>query len=85
MQDSQDKKQKLITVFGASWCQPCAQLKISLSKSGVAFDSLDIDENMDIARASNVRSVPTTLIQDGDVTHVVTGNKLKEIMGYINA
>jgi len=77
--------QKLITVFGASWCSPCAQLKSALSAAGVAYDSLDIDENIDIALANNVRSVPTTFIQDGDVRHVVIGNKPKEIMEYVNA
>lgn len=52
-------------LFSASWCTPCAVVKQELDKFTHAVDIIDIDKNIEMARAANVRSVPTLLLGDG--------------------
>ena len=64
----------MITVkrFTASWCGPCkilAPVMESLRKEyepqGVSFETIDVDQNPDEAKAYNVSSVPTVIIESG--------------------
>ncbi len=55
--------------FTASWCGPCQQFKPimeGLKSDGLPIEIIDIDSNEDLAREFLVRSVPTTIIMDGD-------------------
>lgn len=65
-------------LFTASWCKPCSVVKEELAKFQHSVDILDVDYNVELARASGVRSVPSLLLGNGEV---VTGveNILKAI------
>ena len=52
-------------LFTANWCTPCTVVKQELYKFNHAVDIIDIDKNIEMARAANVRSVPTLLLGDG--------------------
>lgn len=55
-----------LKLFTASWCAPCKVVKQELEKFDNAVDIIDIDSNIQMARAANVRSVPTLLTGDGN-------------------
>lgn len=46
-----------ITVYGASWCGPCKQVKKWLDDKGIAYDYVDIDEHPD-ELPEGYRSIP---------------------------
>lgn len=55
--------------FEASWCNPCKQLSSVLDaiNPNIEIQLFDADENSDVFREFNVRSVPTLiLVQDGE-------------------
>ena len=56
----------LLFYFTAKWCGPCQKIKPLLQKISDGADSsklkvfmIDIDENDDLAKKFNIRSVPT--------------------------
>jgi thioredoxin 1 len=55
--------------FTASWCQPCKMLAKTLE--GITIDypieTIDIDENQDLAIQYGVRGVPTLVMLQDDV------------------
>ena len=61
-----DKECHLLFYFTAKWCGPCQRIKPLLQKISDGADSsklkvfmIDIDENDDLAKNFNIRSVPT--------------------------
>jgi thioredoxin 1 len=61
---------KTAKYFTATWCGPCQQFKPimeELKSDGLPIEIIDIDSNEDLAREFVVRSVPTTIIMDGEV------------------
>lgn len=66
--------------FSASWCLPCKMLSEIVSKieTDKIIESIDIDENGDLATKFNVRSVPTCIIVDDD------GNELSRHVGMMS-
>lgn len=55
--------------FTAPWCAPCKMLKpvmeeIATQFTDVKFETIDVDENPDMAQHFKVRSVPTVLIMN---------------------
>ena len=60
---------KTAKYFTATWCGPCKAFKPVMNEiinEGHSVQILDIDANEAMARQYNVRSVPTTIIMDGD-------------------
>ena len=58
---------KVAKYFSATWCGPCKQFKPimeELSNEGYNIEFIDGDENRDLAIEYNIRSIPTTIIEE---------------------
>jgi len=70
--------------FSAVWCGPCKVFKPimkELSDEGYDIEFIDGDENQDLAVQYNIRSVPTTIIEeDGKEVSRIVGVKTKALM-----
>jgi thioredoxin 1 len=80
---------KHILYFTADWCNPCKRVKPIVEElnrdSAVKFQFIDVDQETEMAKNMNVRSVPTFIvIEDGSevkrVTGVQTREQLQELM-----
>jgi thioredoxin-like negative regulator of GroEL len=69
-----------LKVFGAGWCSSCKQLKAALEKVNINFEYIDIDVNPELAKEFNIRSLPTSIVGERQIT----GNKLLSIMEALN-
>lgn len=62
--------------FYATWCEPCKQLdKVVQSKKDQipedwTYSNIDIEQDMNSAKALNVRGVPTMIIMSDDNVEV---------------
>ena len=67
-----------LKVFSATWCQPCQQLKQVLKNNdiGIPVLTIDVDSYKELCIESQVRSVPTIILEkDGVEIKRTTGNK----------
>ncbi len=68
---------KTAKYFSATWCGPCKTFKPimqELASEGYLVQILDIDQNKALAQQYNVRSVPTTIIEEnGAVVDTIIG------------
>lgn len=68
-----------ILKFEADWCGPCQQMKpifnsVSSEFKGVAFQTVDVDRQTDLADTYKVQSIPTVIaVKDGKVVGRLTG------------
>ena len=78
---------KVAKYFSATWCGPCKQFKPimeELSNEGYNIEFIDGDENRDLAIEYNIRSIPTTIIEERvapkhvHVTDTIIGARSKE-------
>ena len=54
--------------FGASWCQPCQQMKPTfeqLEREGYPLRRIDVDQYADLAKRYEVKAVPSLVLIDG--------------------
>ena len=61
---------KTAKYFTATWCGPCKAFKpvmTEIMNEGHSVQILDIDENKSLAQQYNVRSVPTTVIEENGI------------------
>tara|TARA_R100000479_G_scaffold73037_1_gene35336 strand:- start:640 stop:885 length:246 start_codon:yes stop_codon:yes gene_type:complete len=59
---------KTVKYFSATWCGPCQTFKPimnEIANEGHSVQFIDIDQQEDLARQYNVRSVPTIVIEQG--------------------
>ena len=65
--------------FSAQWCSPCKMLAVITDNMDLPYDmeSIDIDEQSEMAMQYNIRGVPTLVLVD-DV-----GNEVKRNVGMI--
>ena len=74
---------KHILYFTADWCNPCKRVKPIVEElnrdSAIKFQFIDVDQETEIAKTMNVRSVPTFIvIEDGYEVKRVTGAQTRE-------
>ena len=69
---------KRVLKFYAPWCAPCKMLTKVLEdiKTEVQIENINIDENDEISKKYNIRSIPTMIMVDGD-------NEIKRKIGMI--
>ena len=61
---------KTIKYFSATWCGPCKTFKPIMNEivgEGHSVQFIDIDQSQDLAAKYNVRSVPTTVIEENGI------------------
>tara|TARA_R110000824_G_C14944808_1_gene650274 strand:- start:320 stop:565 length:246 start_codon:yes stop_codon:yes gene_type:complete len=61
---------KKIKYFSAKWCGPCKVFKPimkELSSEGYDIEFIDGDDNPKIANEYNIRSVPTTIVEENGI------------------
>ena len=61
---------KTMKYFSATWCGPCKVFKPVMNEiagEGYHVEFIDIDNLSDLASKYNVRSVPTTVIEENGI------------------
>ena len=61
---------KTMKYFSATWCGPCKTFKPIMNEiagDGYSVQFIDIDQSQDLAAKHNVRSVPTTVIEENGI------------------
>ena len=61
---------KTMKYFSATWCGPCKVFKPVMNEiagDGHSVQFIDIDQSQDLAARYNVRSVPTTVIEENGI------------------
>lgn len=72
--------------YTASWCQPCKQLapifeELQSEVTEAQFQTIDVDQNRDVAIASNISSVPTVVFEkDGEPVYRFSGVLPKSVI-----
>lgn len=56
------KKDQMIYLFSSITCPPCAQAKDYLTKKGIDYTVIDIDDNPQEAKKHKIRTIPTLLV-----------------------
>ncbi|ORX71258.1 thioredoxin domain-containing protein, partial [Linderina pennispora] len=65
--------------FTATWCGPCRMIgpifhKLAETTEGVAFASVDVDKNKEVAEKYRIRAMPTfVFIRDGEKVDELAG------------
>jgi thioredoxin 1 len=75
---------KTVKYFSATWCGPCQTFKPimnEIANEGHSVQFIDIDQQEDLARQYNVRSVPTVVIeQNGSEVNRLIGATTKQVI-----
>lgn len=69
--------------FTADWCGPCKKVRPVVEEinqdSIIKFQLVDVDSELELVRAFEIKSVPTfIIIKDGEVVNRMTGAKTKQ-------
>lgn len=75
---------KQILAFKAPWCGPCKQMEPiinNMKAEGFKIDSLDVEDNVELAKQYNVRAVPTFVVLEGGIqSETIIGIQSKEAL-----
>ncbi len=66
-----------VTRFTAPWCAPCRMLspmfkQMEIDMPDITFETIDVDEQPEVASENGVRSVPTVLIHNSDNDKIIS-------------
>ena len=69
--------------FTADWCGPCKRVRPVVEEinkdSVVKFKIIDVDSEMELVKAFEIKSVPTFIvIKDGEIVRRATGSQTKD-------
>lgn len=83
---------KTIFYFTADWCQPCKKTRpiveeLNYSQNTAHFQIIDVDDNSELTKSFDIRSVPTfILFENGIEIKRTIGSQTKEqLEEFINA
>ena len=72
-----DDVEALVTIYGATWCQPCKVLEAALKARKIPFEEVDVDQNPQAyamaKKASGTNGIPLTLVQRGGTMRWILG------------
>ena len=76
---------KTMKYFSATWCGPCKVFKPVMNEiagEGYSVQFIDVDQSQDLAVKYGVRSVPTTVIEEGgiEVDRIVGSVSKQQVM-----
>ena len=76
---------KKVIVFSATWCANCNAQKQKLTQAGIEYEVVDVDKEMQKAREFKVRSLPTTVIVEGNtivkqLTGITNTEEVKKLL-----
>ena len=76
---------KTMKYFSATWCGPCKTFKPIMNEiagEGYSVQFIDIDQSQDLAAKHNVRSVPTTVIEENgmEVDRIIGSVSKQQVM-----
>lgn len=82
---------KTIFYFTADWCNPCKRMKpiaedLNREYSDITIKFIDVDSEIDFAKAFKIQSVPTLVLIEGDaeVRRMIGAKTKDELMEFIN-
>ncbi|MBQ7897934.1 MAG: ribonucleoside triphosphate reductase [Clostridia bacterium] len=75
--------EKSILLFATRTCPNCKIAVSLLDKAGVSFEKLYADENVDMAKAYELKMAPTLIVTDGEKFEKYAG--VQEIKAFINS
>jgi thioredoxin 1 len=69
--------------FWAPWCSPCKAMKPIVERvlsnlKGIELVDINVDENPDMARKYNIRTIPTLILKRGEQVERLTGTASSE-------
>jgi thioredoxin 1 len=69
--------------FTADWCAPCKRVRPIVEEinkdSVIKFKIIDVDSEMELVKAFEIKSVPTfIIIKDGEIISRFTGSQTKD-------
>jgi thioredoxin 1 len=69
--------------FTADWCAPCKRVRPIVEEinkdNAVKFKLIDVDSEIDLVRAFEIKSIPTfIIIKDGEIVKRKTGFQTRE-------
>jgi thioredoxin 1 len=72
-----------ILYFTADWCNPCKKVKPIVEElnrdSSIKFQFIDVDQELEMVKNMNVRSVPTFIVvEDGSEVKRAVGAQTRE-------
>lgn len=78
-----ESEQKVLVDFNADWCGPCRMLAPEIEKLAsdidhIKFTSINVDEEVELAKEYNVFSIPCLLI-------FKDGKEVKRSVGFLTA
>jgi thioredoxin 1 len=76
-----------IYYFSSSWCQPCKALTPTMEKSGLPYQKVDVDVDMELATKFGIRNIPTLVKLDAsgnEISRLVGNNPLNKIKNWYN-
>ena len=79
---------KTMKYFSATWCGPCRTFKPVMNEiagEGYSVQFIDIDQSPNLQQKYNVRSVPTTVIEENgvEVNRIVGAVSKQQILSNI--
>lgn len=72
--------------FTADWCNPCKKVRpivedINRESTGLKFQIIDADSNIELIKKFEVQSIPTFIILDeGNVIRRLTGSQTRDTL-----
>ncbi len=75
-------KERTVQLFATKTCPNCKIAAALLEKAGVAYEKLYADENVELAKAYELKMAPTLIVSDGETYEKYAG--VQEIKAFIN-